>query len=254
MSSDPSPSRPGPTTRSGGRDDLTQGRDSTASGPEEPGPDANRTEVLGRQATVKRATSTGPLTRVVDTGAGSDSSRAGSGGPSTSGSLTAVRDAPRGSAAVPPVPVSGPAAQPDAMGAELGTAVVTATPTVGAGAARKARLTVSQLDPWSVMKMSFLLSLAGGIVLVVCVWLMWLLLSNGDVFVSIDRTVGDIAGSGSTVSVVELFSLRRVMGIALMLAVVQVVLVTALATLAAFLYNLAAGLVGGFEVTLSEDS
>ena len=44
------------------------------------------------------------------------------------------------------------------------------------------------------------------------------------------------------------------MGIALMLAVVQVVLVTALATLAAFLYNLSAGLVGGFEVTLSEDS
>ena len=67
---------------------------------------------------------------------------------------------------------------------------------------------------------------------------------------SIDRTVGDIAGSGSTISVVEIFSLRRVMGIALMLAVVQVVLVTALATLAAFLYNLAAGLVGGFEVTL----
>ena len=64
---------------------------------------------------------------------------------------------------------------------------------------RKARLTVSQVDPWSVMKMSFLLSLAGGIVLIVCVWLMWLLLSNGDVFVSIDRTVGDIAGSGSTI-------------------------------------------------------
>ena len=103
------------------------------------------------------------------------------------------------------------------------------------------------------MKMSFLLSLAGGIVLVIAIWLLWLLLVNGGVFVSIDRTVGDIAGSGSTISVVEVLSLRRVMGIALMLAVVQVVLVTALATLAAFLYNLASGLVGGFEVTLAED-
>ncbi len=119
---------------------------------------------------------------------------------------------------------------------------------------RRARLTISQIDPWSVMKMSFLLSLAGGIVLIVAVWLLWSLLVNGDVFVSVDQTIGDIAGSGSTISVVEVFSLRRVMGIALMLAVVQVVLVTALATLAAFLYNLAAGLVGGFEVTLSEDA
>ena len=131
--------------------------------------------------------------------------------------------------------------------------MVTAVPQAGAGAVRKARLTVTSVDPWSVMKMSFVLSLAGGIVLVIAVWLLWLLLVNGGVFVSIDRTVGDIAGSGSTISVVELLSLRRVMGIALMLAVVQVVLVTALATLAAFLYNLASGLVGGFEVTLAED-
>jgi hypothetical protein len=243
--------------------------------PEPERPDGAHTEVLGRQATVTRSTSTGPLTRVADPPSASGPKTSGS---ASSGPLTAVRDAPRGSvdATSGGVGLAGPPRtyapavavasttgvsdegapspwSPAASAADLG-ATVTAVPQAGAGAVRKARLTVSQVDPWSVMKMSFLLSLAGGIVLVVAVWLLWLLLSNGDVFVSIDRTVGDIAGSGSTISVVEIFSLRRVMGVALMLAVVQVVLVTALATLAAFLYNLAAGLVGGFEVTLSEDA
>ncbi len=123
-----------------------------------------------------------------------------------------------------------------------------------APAPRKVRLSLTQVDPWSVMKISFVLSIAIGIITLVAVWLLWLLLAGGEVFVSVDRTVGDITGSGSSISVVDLFSLRRVMGIAMMLGVIQIVLITALATLAAFLYNLAAGMVGGLDVTLAEDS
>jgi hypothetical protein len=166
---------------------------------------------------------------------------------------------PTGRSAEAAAPVRPPVAAP-VRGEDAGVsgpanaAVVTAVPQPGAGALRKARLTLAQIDPWSIMKMTFVLSIAAGIVLVVAVWLLWILLAGGGVFVSVDRTVGDITGSGSSVSVVEIFSLRRVMGIALMLSVVQVVLITALATLGAFLYNLAAGLVGGVEVTLAEDS
>ena len=238
-------------------------------------PEAARTEVLGRQATVTRTTSTGPLTKVA-TPTGSSGSR--STGSTTSGPLTAVRDAPRGSvdassggvgAADPPRSYAPAAAALTTAGAAEEPALVAVErrgadsrprrhrdrrPQTGAGAVRRARLTVSQVDPWSVMKMSFLLSLAGGIVLVVAVWLLWLLLSNGDVFVSIDRTVGDIAGSGSTISVPSSLLPASGHGHRLDAGGVQVVLVTALATLAAFLYNLAAGLVGGFEVTLSEDA
>jgi hypothetical protein len=149
---------------------------------------------------------------------------------------------------------TGDAAPEAAPNGEVATgAVVTAVTQPGAGAVRKARLMVSTVDPWSVMKLSFVLSLAGAIILLVSVWLLWLLLSNGGVFTSLDSTVGDIAGSTSSISILDIFSLRRVMGIALMLAVVQVVLVTALATLAAFLYNLASGLVGGLDITLAED-
>ena len=47
--------------------------------------------------------------------------------------------------------------------------------------------------------------------------------------------------------------LSRVMGFTMLVAVVDVILITAIATLGAFLYNMAAALLGGVEVTLAED-
>ena len=119
---------------------------------------------------------------------------------------------------------------------------------------RKARLQVRQVDPWSVMKLGFLLSLALGIVFVVAVALLWSLLDSGGVFDSINKVVADVANDQTDFTVQGSLAFRRVMGVTLVLAVVQVVLITALATLAAFLYNLAAGLVGGLDVTLVEEN
>ena len=45
----------------------------------------------------------------------------------------------------------------------------------------------------------------------------------------------------------------RVLGFTMLVAAVDVVLLTAIATLGAFLYNMAAALLGGIEVTLAED-
>ena len=45
----------------------------------------------------------------------------------------------------------------------------------------------------------------------------------------------------------------RVLGFTMLVAVIDVVLLTAIATLGAFLYNMAAALLGGIEVTLAED-
>ena len=68
-------------------------------------------------------------------------------------------------------------------------------------------------------------------------------------------TIDDVAGSGSTAfDFLSLVGFSRVMGVALVLAAVEIVLVSALSTLFAFLYNLSVGLTGGLEVTLSEDS
>jgi hypothetical protein len=116
---------------------------------------------------------------------------------------------------------------------------------------RKVRSTVIRLDPWSVMKVSFVLSAAMGIAVVVMFTVLWGVLSAADVIGAVDRFLADLTGS-STVRVADIFSLRRVIGFGFLLAALQAVLVTALVTLGAFLYNLTVGLVGGLEATVSE--
>jgi transmembrane protein DUF3566 len=120
---------------------------------------------------------------------------------------------------------------------------------------RRARLRLVHLDPWSVMKTSFLLSIAFGIVTVVSVAVVWAVLGAAGVWDSINSTVTDVLGgeSGSTFDVQNYVGTSRVLGFTMIVAVVDVILITAIATLGAFLYNLAAALLGGLEVTLAED-
>lgn len=120
---------------------------------------------------------------------------------------------------------------------------------------RRARLRLVHLDPWSVMKTSFLLSIAFGVVTVVSVGLVWSVLGAAGVWDSINSTVTDVLGGESSqpFDVQDYVGTSRVMGFTMIVAVVDVILLTAIATLAAFLYNLAAALLGGIEVTLAED-
>jgi hypothetical protein len=120
---------------------------------------------------------------------------------------------------------------------------------------RRARLLVTRLDPWSVMKTAFMLSVSIGIVVLMATALLWWTLDVTGVFSAIGRTIDDVAGSGSSsFDFLSLVGFSRVMGIALVLTAIEIVLGSALATLFAFLYNLSVGLTGGLEVTLSEDS
>ncbi|MGH6657263.1 MAG: DUF3566 domain-containing protein [Actinocrinis sp.] len=129
----------------------------------------------------------------------------------------------------------------------------------GAARVRKARLRVARVDPWSVMKVSFVLSIAMGIVTIVGTAVVWNVLNAIGVFDSLNKTVGDLTSSGNTNGTSSSFNLAtflsfgHVEGYMMIIALVDVVLATALATLGAYLYNLAAGFVGGFEVTLAED-
>lgn len=120
---------------------------------------------------------------------------------------------------------------------------------------RKARLRVAKADPWSVMKVSFLLSIAIGICTIIAVWVLWMVMDAMGVFSSIGDVIIEATGSedGSGFDLEAFLSLPRVLMFTTLIAVIDVVLATALATLGAFIYNLSAGFVGGVEVTLAED-
>ncbi|MBO9522290.1 MAG: DUF3566 domain-containing protein [Nocardioidaceae bacterium] len=120
---------------------------------------------------------------------------------------------------------------------------------------RKARLRLVQVEPWSVMKTSFLLSVALGIVTVVAVAIVWSVLGMAGLWDSVNSIVRDSIGdnTGTPFEIQKYLGTSRVLGFTMIVAVLDVILITAIATVSAFLYNLAATLLGGIEVTFAED-
>ncbi|EGX55842.1 integral membrane protein [Streptomyces zinciresistens K42] len=120
---------------------------------------------------------------------------------------------------------------------------------------RKARLRVAKTDPWSVMKVSFLLSIALGICTVVASAVLWMVMDAMGVFSTVGGTIAEATGSNGSngFDLQSFLSLPNVLLFSSIIAVIDVVLATALATLGAFIYNLSAGFVGGVELTLAED-
>ncbi len=120
---------------------------------------------------------------------------------------------------------------------------------------RRARLRLTHIDPWSVLKTSLLLSIALGIVTVVAVSVVWAVLNASGLWDSINATVGEVVGTEASADfrIQDYVGTERVLGFTMLVAAVDVVLITVVCTLGAFLYNLAAALLGGLEVVLAED-
>ncbi|MEE6281669.1 DUF3566 domain-containing protein [Georgenia sp. MJ170] len=118
--------------------------------------------------------------------------------------------------------------------------------------ARKVRLSLARVDPWSVMKLSFLMSIAIGIGIMIAAAAMWFLLDSMQVFADIRELLVTL-GSPDFLQLMEYAEFDRVISMAAIIAVVDILLLTALATLAAFLYNIVAALVGGVHLTLTDD-
>jgi hypothetical protein len=190
-----------------------------------------------------------------------------SGWDSGNGSGHVAGPEPRAEARAVPVGERRPAVQPVPVPTDTGqTAAVPVAPArrpaastrrTPSRAPRRARLRLSRIDPWSVMKVSFLLSIAFGIVTVVAVFMVWSVLGAAGVWTSINNTVSDTVSSGNNVStfnIEDYLGMSRVLGFTMLVSVIDVILITAIATLGAFLYNMAASLLGGIEVTLAEDS
>lgn len=116
---------------------------------------------------------------------------------------------------------------------------------------RRARLALKRIDPWSVMKFSFAVSIVLFIVMIVATTVLYVALDAMGVFASVNETLGSLIGSGAG-SFNFKITAKGVIGVSALMGVVNMVLFTALATLGAFIYNVCSDLVGGIEITLSE--
>jgi hypothetical protein len=119
---------------------------------------------------------------------------------------------------------------------------------------RRANLVIARIEPWSVMKFSFLISLVLWLVMFVAVALLYYALSSLGVFGALQRTLASVTSSqGSAgVDLSKWTSSTRVLGYTMLLGAVDVVLITAISTVGAVIYNLVTHLGGGIEVTLKE--
>jgi hypothetical protein len=153
---------------------------------------------------------------------------------------------------------SGPYHPPQAYQTQAAPSGAVRRPRTGATTTprvRKARLRVAKADPWSVMKVSFLLSIALGICTIVAAAVLWMVMDAMGVFSTVGGTISEATGSNESngFDLQSFLSLPNVLMFTSIIAVIDVVLATALATLGAFIYNLSAGFVGGIELTLAED-
>lgn len=114
---------------------------------------------------------------------------------------------------------------------------------------RRARLTLSHINVYSVFKFSCVLAIALFFVWLIMVGVLYGILDVSGVFSKINDTVHTISGDGKSNDVV---TGSLVFGSAIIIGVVNIVLFIALSTIGAMIYNLCADLVGGAEVTLSE--
>ncbi|WP_311473451.1 DUF3566 domain-containing protein [uncultured Actinomyces sp.] len=120
---------------------------------------------------------------------------------------------------------------------------------------RRVRLSLTRINPLSVMKVSFLLSVAAGIMLVVAAAFVWFMLDAMQVFSTIRDLVGTVMDSKSNAytALLEYLKLSRAISMATIIAVINIILATALSTIGALLYNVTAAFVGGVHLTLADE-
>jgi hypothetical protein len=264
---------PTPPSPSASRSDGEEGggRTSTFALPKDPGSDRPKTdasdvekrpfEPLSRDDASNKSPESGESLPSSGRGAAMGSSTSRSYGSSSTAS-TPPSYAPSGSSL--PSGSSSPAALESGSSASSGpsgpsgklTGALRKAATAGRKPPRKAHLQVARFEPWSVMKFSFIMSLVCFLVLFVAVVVLYVILSWLGVFDALSNTIRDLTsndqGKTGGLNPASWFSAARILGYTALIGTLNVLLITALATVWSVIYNMAADLVGGVEVTLKE--
>ncbi|MGL4340298.1 MAG: DUF3566 domain-containing protein [Rhodoglobus sp.] len=112
---------------------------------------------------------------------------------------------------------------------------------------KQVRLKLVYIDFWSAVKFSFLIAVSLGVVLVVSTMLIWIVLNSTGIFSSLDLFLKDILNDPNF-SITTNFSLFQVGTFAFVVAILNIVVGTALGAIASILYNFSVRITGGLLV------
>ena len=163
--------------------------------------------------------------------------------------------APAGSAAAPGPTSGGPSmASPQQVGARPG-GPTPPPPRAGSEAARRAKaprrpprlasLQLKRVDPWTVLKISLIVAIVMFFVWMIAIGILYLTMGAMDVWSKINDTFSTLTSSpDQAAGRTDLITAGRVFGVTAIIGAINIVLFTALATVAAFIYNAEAAMSG----------
>ena len=112
---------------------------------------------------------------------------------------------------------------------------------------RQVRLKLVYIDVWSLVKLSFLVWLCLGIVLIVASVLIWVVLASTGIFDTLDETLRDMLGQPEF-AITNSFGIGQVLLFTFIIALLNTIVGTALGAVGGFLYNLSVRFTGGLLV------
>jgi ABC-type phosphate transport system permease subunit len=112
---------------------------------------------------------------------------------------------------------------------------------------RQVRLKLVYIDVWSLVKLSFLVWLCLGIVLIVASALIWVVLFSTGIFTELDKTLRDMLGDDNF-AIANSFGIGQVLIFSFVIALLNTIVGTALGAVGGFLYNLSVRFTGGLLV------
>ena len=115
--------------------------------------------------------------------------------------------------------------------------------------ALRATVQIRRIDPWTTLKVMLVISTVGFFIWMLAVGLLYIVLAGMGVWDRLNSAFVDIVSTSSSEG---LISAGQVFGYSAIVGLINVVLLSAFATIGAFIYNLCADLVGGIQVQLSD--
>ncbi|MDD7385158.1 MAG: DUF3566 domain-containing protein [Actinomycetaceae bacterium] len=116
---------------------------------------------------------------------------------------------------------------------------------------RHVKMTISRVDPLSALKLGFLLSVALGIMIVVATVIVWFVLDSMGVFAQLNQLLTTLS-SPELLKMAQYLEFGRWISFGVIIAVLNVVILTALSAIGALVYNLVSTLVGGLHITVTD--